>query len=163
MRYIKLGERGAWATEALRTGILPFGYRAIDHASCVRGDWDRVRNDLVAMGRRNGGIGQGLRELKEFYELGEDTLWVTIADGHLWWTFADAGVIEGKRAEASAPARFRRTRDGWRSTSLTGTPLTLRSLGSALTSLEQIVQRWLGLVVHRITSALRAAFGSPYP
>lgn len=132
--YIKLGERGAWATDALQTGILPFGYRAIDHASCLRGDWDRVRKDLIAMGRRKGGIGQGLRELKEFYELGEDTLWFTIADGHLWWTFADAGVIEGKGADTSAPARFRRTRDGWRSTSLTGTPLTLRSLSSALTS-----------------------------
>lgn len=59
---------------------------------------------------------------------------MTIADGHLWWTFADAAVIAGGDDDAAAPARFRHTRGGWRCTSLSGKPLTSRSLSSALTS-----------------------------
>ncbi|MCP1853270.1 MULTISPECIES: restriction endonuclease [unclassified Bradyrhizobium] len=134
VRYIKLGERGKWASEAIREGILPFGYRAVTHSTCVQGDWDRVRQELAAMGRTKAGVGQGLRELQAFYSLGEDTLWVTIADGHLWWTFADAAVVAANDDDAAAPARFRRTRGGWRCTSLSGEPLTSRSLSSALTS-----------------------------
>ncbi|WP_375764357.1 restriction endonuclease [Bradyrhizobium sp. Pha-3] len=134
VRYIKLGERGKWAREATREGILPFGYRAVAHSACVQGDWDRVRQELAAMGRTKAGVGQGLRELQAFYSMGEDTLWVTIADGHLWWTFADARVIAGDPDDEAAPARFRRTRGGWRCTSLSGKALTSRSLSSALTS-----------------------------
>lgn len=89
VRYIKLGEGGKWAGEAIGKGILPFGYRAVAHTACAQGDWDRVRKELIAMGRTKAGVGQGLRELQAFYSMGEDTLWVTIADGHLWWTFAD--------------------------------------------------------------------------
>jgi restriction endonuclease len=133
VRYIKLGEKGKWAAEALDKDILPFGYRPIEHAACARGDWATVRAQLIAMGRRNGGVGQGLRELREFYELGEDTLWITIADGHLWWTFAEGRVIESSKSGPDAPSRFRRT-GGWRKTSLVGVPLSVRSLSSALTS-----------------------------
>ncbi|WP_155255473.1 restriction endonuclease [Bradyrhizobium elkanii] len=133
VRYIKLGEKGKWAADALENGILPFGYRPVDHAACARGDWATVRQQLIAMGRRNGGIRQGLRELREFYELGEDTLWFTIADGHLWWTFAKGRVIETSKSDPGSPSRFRRT-GGWRKTSLSGVPLSVRSLSSALTS-----------------------------
>ena len=135
VRYIKLGERGGWARRAIKEGILPFGYRAVAHAACAHGDWPRVRQELIAMGRKKTGVGQGLRELQAFYSMGEDTLWVTIADGHLWWTFADACVIaDDQRDDATAPARFRRTRGGWRCTSLSGEPLISRNLSSALTS-----------------------------
>src|SRR6478672_11553985 len=58
VRYIKLGERAKWAAGALRDGILPFGYRSIDHFACVHGDWDRVGQQLVAMGRTARGVGQ---------------------------------------------------------------------------------------------------------
>jgi hypothetical protein len=134
VRYIKLGEGGKWAAEALRSGILPFGYSAVDHAACAAGNWEKVRQQLVAMGRKNGGVGQGLRELKDFYQLGEDTLWFTIADGHVWWTFAETRVLEGHKNDLDAPSRFRRTTSGWRNASLSGIPLGIRSLSSALIS-----------------------------
>jgi hypothetical protein len=134
VRYIKLGEKGKWAADALTRGILPFGYRAVGHQPCAERDWEEVRRQLSGMGRTRRGAGQGLRELKDFYELPDDTLWVTMADGHFWWAFAEGPVIENKDADAEAPSRFRRTRDGWCKTSLTGVPLAMRSLSSALTS-----------------------------
>ena len=133
VRYIKLGENGKWATDALEQGIIPFGYRSIDHRACLAGNWDEVRRQLFGMGRTAKGVSQGLRELKDFYGLPENTLWVTMADGHFWWAFAEGPVVGVEQGNSDEPARYRRTRAGWSKTSLTGDPLTVRSLSSALT------------------------------
>ncbi len=133
VRYIKLGQNGKWATDALKEGIIPFGYSAVDHHACLAGEWDQVRDQLVAMGRTENGVSQGLRELKDFYGLPENTLWVTMADGHFWWAFAEGPVVGIERSNSNEPARYRRTRRGWSKTSLSGEPLTVRSLSSALT------------------------------
>jgi hypothetical protein len=133
IRYIKLGENGKWATDALEQGTIPFGYRSVDHRACLAGNWDEVRRQLLGMGRTAGGVSQGLRELKDFYGLPESTLWVTMADGHFWWAFAEGPVVGIEPGNSDEPARYRRTRAGWSKTSLTGEPLTVRSLSSALT------------------------------
>ena len=96
VRYIKLGEGGKWAAQAIRQGVIPFGYPAVDHRACARRDWTEVRSQLALMGRPKAGVSQALRELKDFYELGDDTLWFTIADGHIWWAFASGPVIGGE-------------------------------------------------------------------
>jgi hypothetical protein len=133
VRYIKLGENGKWATDALEHGIIPFGYRSIDHGACVANNWDEVGRQLVGMGRTARGVSQGLRELKDFYGLPENTLWVTMADGHFWWAFAKGPVVGVEQGISDEPARYRLTKAGWSKTSLTGDPLTVRSLSSALT------------------------------
>jgi hypothetical protein len=133
-RYIKLGENGKWATDALEQGTIAFGYRSIDHRACLAGNWDEVRRQLLEMGRTAGGVSHGLRELKDFYGLPENTLWVTMADGHFWWAFEEGPVVGVEAGNSDEPARYRRTRAGWSKTSLTGEPLTVRSLSSALTS-----------------------------
>jgi hypothetical protein len=133
VRYIKLGENGKWATNALEQGIVSFGYRSVDHDVCVAGNWDEVGRQLAEMGRTAGGVSHGLRELKDFYGLPENTLWVTMADGHFWWAFAKGAVVEIEQGNSVGPARYRQIRTGWCKTSLTGDPLTVRSLSSALT------------------------------
>src|SRR5690606_17697765 len=79
------------------------------------------------------GSGNGVREIREFYGRGDDTLWVTITDGHLWWAFAAGPAMPAACAGPGDPSRLRRTRDGWHRESLTGEALTTRSLSSALT------------------------------
>jgi hypothetical protein len=133
VRYIKLGENGKWAASALEQGIIPFGYRSVDHRACLAGNWDEVRRQLVGMGRTARGVSQGLRELKDFYGLPENTLWVTMADGHFWWAFGEGPVVGIEPGNSDEPARYLRTQAGWSKTSLTGEPLTVRGLSSALT------------------------------
>ena len=133
VRYIKLGENGKWAASATANGIIPFGYPSVNHQACIAGDWDLVRDQLVKMGRTEGGASQGLRELKDFYQLPDDTLWVTMADGHFWWSFARGPVLELDRANIGEPARYRRTQAGWSKATLNGEPLNARGLSSALT------------------------------
>ena len=133
VRYIKLGKGGAWSPDAIAQGVIPFGFRHIAHEPCAAGDWETVRQQLVAAGRTNSGVTQGLRELRDFYELGDDCLWVTFADGHLWWAFAAREVIPVIDPNDNGPRRFRRTIGGWSRHSLTGEALAIRSLSSALT------------------------------
>jgi hypothetical protein len=133
VRYLKLGRSGAWAPQAFADGIIPFGFREIAHEACAAGDWEEARRQLAVAGRSKGGISQGLRELRDFYDLGEHCLWITFADGHLWWAFAKPEVVEVADPFEDGPRRYRHTVAGWHRQSLTGEPLTIRSLSSALT------------------------------
>ncbi|MFC6487691.1 restriction endonuclease [Nitratireductor sp. GCM10026969] len=161
VRYIKFGRGGAWAGEALETGTVPFGYRTVDHARCVSGHWDSVRATLLAEGRKDSSASQALRELRDFYELGADCLWVTMANGHLWWAFAEPEVIWlGNRGD-ELPARQRRLTGRWRNTALDGTPLSTRSLSSALT--RTAGYRMTVCKVDREDYLLRRIRGEPDP
>jgi hypothetical protein len=99
VRYIKLGENGKWATNALEQGTIPFGYRSVDHRGCLTGNWDEVQRQLLGMGRTAKGVSQGLRELRDFYGLPGNTLWVTMANGHFWWAFAEGPVVGGRAGQ----------------------------------------------------------------
>src|SRR5205823_1762217 len=133
VRYIKLGKGGIWAENALEKGVIPFGYRGVQHVLCKQGQWEDVQRYLRENGRSAAGASQGARELKEFYALPDDTLWITIADGHLWWTFAKGPVREVACSSDEEPSRQRDTCSGWSKASLNGEPLTVRSLSSSLT------------------------------
>lgn len=133
VRYIKLGAKGAWAADAFRDGTLPFGYKPIAHEACLAWDEVTIRRQLSEMGRAAGGsVSNALRELKEFYTLPRDTLWVTMAHGHLWWAFADETVFMNEDPSNDRPVRYRKTRTSWSDCSLLGKPLITNSISSAI-------------------------------
>jgi hypothetical protein len=75
----------------------------------------------------------GRNEIKDFYELGEDCLWITFADGHLWWAFAHPEVQWMWDGTDDRPPRKRETLDGWHNTDIFGKPLRFAALSSKLT------------------------------
>ena len=133
VRYIKLGRGGNWADEALKNGTIPFGYHAVSHEDCLAERWARVKDQLIASGKTPSGASQGVRQVKDFYTLDDDTLWITIARGHLWWAFSERHVIDLDNKDPLAPSRHRVTKQPWSKLSLTGEPLTALSLSSSLT------------------------------
>lgn len=46
-----------------------------------------------------------MREVKDFYTLGSDCLWITFADGSLWWAFAWPEVTMLERTEGPYASR----------------------------------------------------------
>ena len=135
VRYIKLGPGGAWARVCLAQGEIRFGSPDEPHAECLSGDWDAARAALGRTGTRSPGeTSQVMRELRDFHALPAGTLWITFAEGRLWWALSEAEVECVADGEAGVVTR--RTRDGWHDTSLTGTPLTLASLSSRLTQVQ---------------------------
>ena len=133
VRYVKLGRGGAWSEQAFANGIIPFGFRTIDHTLCASGDWAAVKAQLVHGGQLPAGASQDVRQLRDIYENDADCVWFTIADGHLHWAFAEASVVPVADAGPDQPTRFRRVAGGaWQRHSLTGEALTTRSLSSVL-------------------------------
>lgn len=131
VRYIKLGDKGRWANEAIEHGYVAFGYHSIPHEVCVAKEWDRVRELLDDRGSE-GAKTAGVNEVRAFYEMGDDCLWGTFANGYLWWTFASSEVIWNSDDE-DGPSRFRPTIGQWSNVELRGRPLRMAGLSSKLT------------------------------
>jgi hypothetical protein len=161
VRYVKLGQGGGWARDAIARGVVPFGFDQVPHAPCAAGEWDTVRSTLLAAGRSASGATQGVRELRDFYENDDSCLWVTFADGHLYWAFSEATVVEVAGLESGQPRRERRTIDGWRRHSSTGDALGIGTLSSALTRVAGY--RMTICKVDREDYLLRRIRGEPDP
>jgi hypothetical protein len=101
------------------------------HADCAAGEWDKIRKGFLARGKAAGKATAHTNELRDFYTLGADALWVTFADAKLWWAFTEPHV---EYLEGQPLPRRRRTIGPWRSTSIEGAPLRLRDLSTTLTS-----------------------------
>lgn len=130
IRYIKLGSGGVWNDIAMEKGFIPLGFADAPHSLCVKGKWEDVSATLLGKGRSVSAAAQDVRELKDFYELPVGTLWISFANGHLYWCQAGDGVDKGQGNE---PPRCRTTIAGWRRTDINGTPLAVSDLSSALT------------------------------
>ncbi len=135
IRYIKLGRKNKWAAEARSDGIIPLGFAEADHEACLNGDIETIKAQMQRRIRRTAmGAAQDARELMDFYNADPDTLWITFAQDHMWWTFAEGPVIPVTERGPDGYSRYRKTRgEGWQSTDLNGKPLRLRDLSSLLT------------------------------
>jgi len=123
IRCITLGPGGGWAKTVLEQCEIHLGYDAVPHELCLAGDWAEVIRQLMAAGQSTAQAKAALRELRDFYTLGADCLWITVADGHLWWAFAEPAVVWLGPSTAARGARLRRTIGPWRNTDLQGRPL----------------------------------------
>lgn len=132
VRYIKLGDGGRWAEQAIDDGTLCFGYHLIPHEICAAGDWGAVRSRLADR-KSAGAQTASVNEIRTFYQTGADCLWITFAHGHLYWAFAAPEVHWTWDGISTGPSRIRHTLNGWRNTDSTGQPLRTPALSSRLT------------------------------
>lgn len=131
VRYIKLGPGGAWVDRCLEERVIAFGHHGVPHALAAEADWVAVRQHFLDDGLSPSKASDFTQELRDFYTLPASTLWITIARGRLWWTFAEAEVTPTE--EPGFGARLRRCSGGWRSVDVTGAPLDLSDLSTRLT------------------------------
>lgn len=132
IRYIKFGDKERWAKASLQNGEMHFGHITIPHDLCEMGDWEAVADLLVRQGRSKSKATDFTREIRDFYTLGSDCLWITFSGGHMWWAFAEPKVTWIGRDDDQG-ARTRCTTEPWRNTDLTGNPLRIDSLSTKLT------------------------------
>lgn len=130
IRFIKLGEKGAWAEASFFSGRILFGAHGINHDDCITKNWDTVSKQLQAVNPKS--IKDSLRKVTEFYDE-QPTLWITMADGHLWWCLSEGEPVALHDAGLDEPDRYRETVDGWHRENLLGEALLLRKISSSLT------------------------------
>jgi hypothetical protein len=93
IRYIRLGPARRWGPVCRGRGEIHFGYPTIPHELCLTGDWEAVVAQFVEQeGKTLGKARDAVREIRDFYTLGADCLWITFDDHRLWWAFAQPGV-----------------------------------------------------------------------
>ncbi len=129
--FIKLGEAGGWEADCTARGELRFGYREVPHEACVAGRWGDVGESLRATSSDPGAITRHLNQIREFYEAGEDVLWITFFADRLWWCFARPGVTLHPNGD-----KTRTTVDGWHDEDLAGVPLLKGRLSGKLLALQ---------------------------
>ena len=132
IRYIKLGPNNRWAKDALRRGEIPFSFREVPHELALTGDEDRITAHLIGQGKAQGAARNAARQVCAFYGLDEDAVWVTFADGLMWWTTAKPEVVWLGESDDYAP-RIRRCDGGWSSANRFDVPFEMSSLSSRLT------------------------------
>lgn len=133
IRYIKLGRGGSWVEPSFERKEIHFGYPTVPHDLCLRADWDAVVKFLTEEGRSLGKARDLAREIRDFYTLGSDCLWITFADGHLRWAFAEPEVTWLGVEDDRQGTRMRKTVDGWQKVNIRGEPLRIDDLSTRLT------------------------------
>lgn len=135
VRYIKLGQKDAWAAASLDGGTLQMGHAVIPHERCQQGAWEEVASRFEAAGL--GGTKTSFtRELRDFYTLGSDCLWITFARGHLWWAFAEPEVTWLGGDGTGQGYRQRKVIGAWSNMDLLGRPLRFNELSTRLTKVS---------------------------
>ncbi|MEL7042967.1 MAG: hypothetical protein AAGL90_15715 [Pseudomonadota bacterium] len=132
MRYIKLGPNNLWFEDCLANDRIDFGHHVVPHEAALTGDWDAVRA-VWSAGTSPAKASDFLREVKDFYSQGSDCLWITFAQGRLWWAFAEADVILHDQPNEGAASRYRRVIGSWRSSDRFGHSLVISDISSKLT------------------------------
>ncbi len=133
IRYIKLGAGGSYSRASIEQGELQLGYHDVPHALCISGDWTGVFDYFGSIRKTSGKAKDSLREVHDFYTLGSDCLWITFADGLLWWGFAEPEVALLENVSNLTASRARRMIGGWRSTNIQGAPLHMNDMTTRLT------------------------------
>ena len=97
---------------------------------------DGARDQLFASGMAAREVGQLIRELRDFYTLGPDCLWVTLAEGSLWWGFAEPEVSALRDGGDEMGVVARTIMGGWSSQSILGDELLITQLSSRVTQVR---------------------------
>jgi hypothetical protein len=134
VRYIKLGKKDAWVS-ALDGATLEIAHSIIPHELCLRRAWDEIATRFAAAGFSKTKTAF-TRELRDFYMLGPEYLWITFARGYLWWAFAEPEVIWLGGDGSRHGFRQRKVIGAWSNADLNGRPLRFNELSSRLTKVS---------------------------
>lgn len=160
VRYIKLGPNNAWFDACIQNDRIEFGHSDVSHEAALERDWSRVRTcwgDKISKGKAS----DFLREVKDFYTLGSDCLWITFAGGRLYWAFAEQDVILDNRSTEGLGSRYRKVIGSWQCVDRFGKTLRLDNISSKLT--KTAAYRQTICSVHARDYALRLINGEQHP
>ncbi len=140
--FIKLGPKGDWEKRCLKNGELRLAYHEVPHEVALAGDKDAIREIYINEGLSKAAASNHARQALAFYDASPDAIWITFANGRLWWCQADSEVIfiGSDRGRDFHGSRLRRTRSGWHDTSINGNPLIISDLSGQLTRVASYQQ-----------------------
>lgn len=130
--FIKLGEGGDWESDCIRDGTLRLGYHNLPHELCISSDWKNPR--VRASFREDadqGAVTRHVKQVRNFYEATETTLWITFYSDRLWWCFS-----KPKITQLPDRSKVRNVIGQWRDTDINGNPLIKGHLSGKLLAVQ---------------------------
>lgn len=133
IRFIKLGEKGRWEKSCIENeGTIRLDYKSPHHKNCMAGNWDPVLDFWLAYRKGDRGTAtRDLKQIRDFYELPENALWITFYLRKLYWCFAKKKVVETKDG-----SRIRVTTNGWSCEDVNGKQLTIENIDGRVTKVQ---------------------------
>ena len=133
VRYIKLGRKGAWEKECITgpTKTIRLGFNSPCHQQCLREDWDALTNYWKGEGKSDTEATKIVHQVKDFYTLDEDTIWITFYNRILHWCRAERTIHE-----LPDGSRIRNVFGKWESEDSAGKSLEIESLNGRLTKVQ---------------------------
>ncbi|PPR18028.1 MAG: hypothetical protein CFH43_00586 [Proteobacteria bacterium] len=128
VKYIKLGKAGGFEEACLNDGFMRIGYSAVPHEVALKGDVSEISDIYIKEGRSKATVTSFTNNIVDFYHDDEHTLWITFANGFLYWCTANPQVSLSK-----GDGKVRECIGGWSNCSLTGKPLRVSELSGTLT------------------------------
>lgn len=130
--FIKLGRGGEWEKECLENGTLRFGYKETPHEIALAEQWDAVKSIWKDLRGDTGAATSDTRQIRTFYETDEQDIFVTFANGLMYWCHPQGGEPE----QLLDQTRRRKTVNGWHHQSASGSPLTKDRLSGDLLKVQ---------------------------
>lgn len=133
-RFIKLGGKGRWEKSCIETrpGTIRLGFNNPHHEACLAGDWEKLTHFMLTERNKTKGKATEItNQVKDFYTLGESTIWITFYRRQLYWCFASSKVTK-----LDDGSRVRNAIGGWKNTSVGGNRLFVETLNGSLTKTQ---------------------------
>src|SRR5437899_4279747 len=105
VRFIKLGRGGKWERSSIEEEqVIRLGYTSNLHDESLAGNWKSLTKHWLNKRKGNTSTATSdVRQIRDFYERPETTLWFTFYARQLWWCFAKKQVQlleDGSRVRA---------------------------------------------------------------
>lgn len=134
IRYIKLGESGAWWPNCREAGLIRLGFATgVDHVyqAALKGRWKEIHRYWSGKCRTPT---HHTNQTRDFFEDDGETLWVTFEDGCLYYAFSD-GTPPVMVPDAAGSVRPTDDK-GWRNVDAKGQTMRLDQLSTRLTKTQ---------------------------
>ena len=132
IRFIKLGEGGEWEQSCIHENTIRLGYDSPHHQDSLDGKWNEVRQYWLKVREGNEGAAtRDVNQIRDFYELEENNVWITFYKKKLYWCRAASKVIE-----LDDKSRIRNVIGGWSSTDINGQTLRIENIDGRVTKVQ---------------------------
>jgi len=134
IRFIKLGDGGKWERYCIEElQVLRLGYESPHHQDSIKGNWEIVYNYWLECRKGNSGAARrDLNQIRDFYELSEDDLWITFYKRKMYWCHAKKEVKEIDKHGC----RVREVLGSWSCKDKKGNTLYIENLDGRVTKVQ---------------------------
>ena len=173
IRFIKLGANGCWEEKSItKENVIRLGYEFEPetnmHEECLNDRWDKCREYCIEhWSKDSGAVTRHVNQIRDFYTLDENTLWITFYGRKLYWAFCDSTVHLDEDQ-----TRWRKVKSNggkWSCLDREGEELTIDNLDGRVTKVQAyrgticgvemedyLIRRINGEVIEEITEAENA-------